>query len=1200
MINKRILLTVNVVLFLLMVAVSGQSFGMNADDSKRYQQPLADGDRLMLLELATKYDLKSVAEKQDPVEKSSISSVASVSNNNFDQRYEACFTAIQKNDIETIKKEIAAGLPIDGEHSKAKTPLLAGAAFAGKKEIVEYLLSNGADAEKTDNIGMTAFMYAVQEGQKDIVDYFLEKKLVRDINLESKQNVSAFMLACAHKHLDIAEILRKNGADINAMDHAGISSLMWAAKENDRAVVEYLLSIDADILIEDQDGWTAFGFAVDKGNYELAQLILEKTLKNSGNNEKILASYLFYVAHSMSGSSQDILKRLFAAGAKPDMQYGDGTFLMMVPIRKGQKDILEIFITELKKGKKNETLLADALNEATIYASPEMVTMILDAGADVNALTSKKSSPFINAVGNGLLAIAKIMVARGVNIHTRLINNLMPVAFAARYGHYEMVEYLLSLEKNDESRKKNALAAFDAAIEAHEYVVVEKLFDQVNDQLSTDYKQRLLSFAILNKLPVLAQSVLHHKDVNANVLVDGKNSLLSQAVKLDNPALVKLLLTKGADINYVGSEGLTPLMLASKNGCWSAVEVLAPVLKARAQKNTKKVKRAANYELKVSLLWAACEGHAKVVEKLIDEGVNPDSCIDDQSGTIIGEAAQRGHYEVVKTLINKGAKLDAKSVNGLTALHKAVIGNHVDVVKLLLDSGANHTIRSNDNHEPLTLAIMTNKSDVVRVLVRKLNDREIANAIWFAVANNQYEMVRLLLGAAETVSITQLALAFKSGKQDNGEIADKIKKLVTVKVTHQIKKLFHAISANNLVEFEKCLAVIDDPTVYDYSKETVLWMNPLHRAINRFIEIKNLIESKKTATENADQQILELEKAQEAIITIMRILLNKDNNLLIDQNQHGITPLTMIQEQQMCLQLRATFKNELSRAKIALEKKKNDQLSAERKKKREEEEKFQAKAAQSRKEVESSKKAALAILSQVNDETTNTRLSVKKKKEKKSRNVDANKGAISPGIENRNPAQPSPTPTIIASSPLLTEENIIDSTAPWQDVADEFTREIERHALSGGPTVPGTRYSLTEHAIHRMLTKEQTDRLKQENPNHRTKKGEPIADGRGISWRDVKRVLESGRVVSENTQAQTQELSDGVLNVVVNAGRTVVVTTYPRTALRNVNNFMPIEQILTNTTPNGGLPTQRIIRVQPRRFDPGLAVAGALVEQKSR
>lgn len=62
------------------------------------------------------------------------------------------------------------------------------------------------------------------------------------------------------------------------------------------------------------------------------------------------------------------------------------------------------------------------------------------------------------------------------------------------------------------------------------------------------------------------------------------------------------------------------------------------------------------------------------------------AAMDDMSA--IHFAAQKGHVEIVRTLLSSGVSVKAANRKGFTPLHYAVQGSHLDVIKVLLKKGA--------------------------------------------------------------------------------------------------------------------------------------------------------------------------------------------------------------------------------------------------------------------------------------------------------------------------------------------------------------------------------------------------------------------------------------------------------------------------------------------------------------------------------
>ena len=60
--------------------------------------------------------------------------------------------------------------------------------------------------------------------------------------IDQKEINDAFIAACIHNHLEIAEYLISKGADVNAKNNDGHTALMWASIYGYLEIAEYLKS----------------------------------------------------------------------------------------------------------------------------------------------------------------------------------------------------------------------------------------------------------------------------------------------------------------------------------------------------------------------------------------------------------------------------------------------------------------------------------------------------------------------------------------------------------------------------------------------------------------------------------------------------------------------------------------------------------------------------------------------------------------------------------------------------------------------------------------------------------------------------------------------------------------------------------------------------------------------------------------------
>jgi ankyrin repeat protein len=115
------------------------------------------------------------------------------------------------------------------------------------------------------------------------------------------------------------------------------------------------------------------------------------------------------------------------------------------------------------------------------------------------------------------------------------------------------------------------------------------------------------------------------------------------------------------------------------------------------------------------LHYAASEGNADEVSKLLRDGANPNAA-DDSGWTSLHFAAQASSAAVTSLLLAAGANIEAKDAFGNTPLWRAVFdskGNGA-VIRVLREAGASATNANNHGVSPLSLARKISNYDVAQ------------------------------------------------------------------------------------------------------------------------------------------------------------------------------------------------------------------------------------------------------------------------------------------------------------------------------------------------------------------------------------------------------------------------------------------------------------------------------------------------------
>lgn len=116
---------------------------------------------------------------------------------------------------------------------------------------------------------------------------------------------------------------------------------------------------------------------------------------------------------------------------------------------------------------------------------------------------------------------------------------------------------------------------------------------------------------------------------------------------------------------------------------------------------------------------AAANGQLRIVEWLIEQGMNVNQMAGVSESGPLDEAASNGHLETVRCLINHGATLDTSNSVG-NPLFGAIHGGHADVAKLLIESGIDTAVKytgeNMTNMDALAFAKEWGRSEIVALL----------------------------------------------------------------------------------------------------------------------------------------------------------------------------------------------------------------------------------------------------------------------------------------------------------------------------------------------------------------------------------------------------------------------------------------------------------------------------------------------------
>ena len=599
------------------------------------------------------------------------------------------------------------------------------AASNGNSYICSLLLSRGANVSQTDENGNTPLHLAASYyPYVDICQLLVDHKAdVTSVNNEGETPLHRAVDSYLRGSPAVCRPLITNES-VNVADRLGNRPLHIAARNGDIQNVQLLVDCGADVSVLNEDGQTPLHTAAGgkKDCPELCSMLLKHNAKidavdKDGNQPLHLACKLRHAA---------TVNLLLSHGA-------DVTALnkqQQRPLHLANESILNYF--QVHSGD-------HALDVAARNGDIQTVQLLVDCGADVNALNEDGQTPLHTAAGGDkdCPELCSILLEHNAKIDAVDKDGNQPLHLACEAALTSTVIHLLHCHAGVfATNNSHQTALHKAACSKRDcpevFMILIGKGAQVN---ATDGNGDTSLHVAFQKGNMKSVDVLVENDADCNVLNVCGETLLHLACKsrVECVELCDKLISHGVNPHIADREGNLPLHVALKNRLAKTFSWLFEHLGRPSLDNLEKV-NIGKEDLVAYLHYAneagdtrACHHFLELIAKS-DISKKPSlsalNCCSMAGYSLLHTAVQKQDFTLCRYLMDHGASVNADVPHEYqgptlkeTPLHLAVKLGNVDLCRLLLEHGATIDPEIKGRKGPLHLAVVKEKEDVARLLL---------------------------------------------------------------------------------------------------------------------------------------------------------------------------------------------------------------------------------------------------------------------------------------------------------------------------------------------------------------------------------------------------------------------------------------------------------------------------------------------------
>ena len=643
--------------------------------------------------------------------------------------------------------------------------LLMLAADNGHERLATALLQRGADVNQQSSAGESALTYATAQGHWPVMDALL--RYGANVNIRNSVGGTALMIAAVHERTNIVTRLLQAGADPGARNEDGVTALEMARGLDAHACVEVLENaapqraepdavqsarVPKEVVRAAEQGDVAAVVAWIESGGEV----------NAGFKHGPVRDATLLTTAAGSDRAQLVVE-LLIRGANMDQRDGEGRTALMKAAFYGLTEMVGLLLRHGAAINLQNSKLDTALILAAFHGHMQTIDVLLQHGADVDLKNSVGGTALMAAVIQDNPGVVTKLLRAGTDPEVRDMDNMTVLETAQQLGYRACIE---AIEKHSAERGAWITRKIVRAAEAGDEKAIAAWLGS-GGQVDARFRSgnasgltMLMTAAIWGRVDVVELLLRNGADVDLksfNISVQTSDADFPEHTQPTAHARVVdgLLpgLPGGADIDFDALlPGYTALMFALDKG---HAPVAITLLQHGADINIEDFCASASafaklfgysacaqaieeYQREIGVVpskikRATVRGDASEVVAWLD-GPGQDSSLKE---TLLVVAAEKGHTQLVDTLLRRGANvnyqsrmhsLGSKIQPALLHATESCSPSHVAVVRRLLQANPDtesveraFQLALNRSHHACVQAILEHEVESVPVVGRLLS-----------------------------------------------------------------------------------------------------------------------------------------------------------------------------------------------------------------------------------------------------------------------------------------------------------------------------------------------------------------------------------------------------------------------------------------------------------------------------------------------